>query len=54
MNIEHRNLGLSGVTIPAMGIGTAAWGEKLLGYGKTYSTEDILQTYKACLDAGLN
>lgn len=37
-----------------MGIGTAAWGEKLLGYGKAYSAEDIFQTYKACLDAGLN
>jgi aryl-alcohol dehydrogenase-like predicted oxidoreductase len=52
--VERRRLGGSGMDVPAMGIGTDSWGEKLLGYGKRYGPEDLYQAYRACLDAGLN
>jgi aryl-alcohol dehydrogenase-like predicted oxidoreductase len=37
-----------------MGIGIMSWGEKLIGYGKSHSFEDVFLAYQACLDAGLN
>ena len=52
--IELRKLGKSGLSVPALGIGTDSWGEKLLGYGKKYGRDDLYEVYCACLDAGLN
>lgn len=51
---EQCKLGASGLTVPALGIGTDAWGEKLLGYGKSHSKDDLRQAYSYCLDQGLN
>jgi aryl-alcohol dehydrogenase-like predicted oxidoreductase len=53
-DIEPRKLGASDLVVPTLGIGTGSWGEKMLGYGKQYTREDITQAYRACLDAGLN
>ena len=52
--MRTRRLGKSGIEVPALGIGTAAWGFPLMGYGKTYQKEDLYSAYKACLDAGFN
>jgi len=52
--VGQRQLGASGVKVPAMGIGIASWGAKQLGYGKSYTRADIMQAYCACLDRGLN
>ncbi|MFW2488701.1 aldo/keto reductase [Clostridium chromiireducens] len=53
-NIEYRKLGAAGIKVPAMGIGTVAWGEKLVGYGKRFTRDDLFKAYKTSLDAGLN
>lgn len=53
-DIGPRKLGASDLVVPSLGIGTGSWGEKILGYGKRYTREDITQAYRACLDAGLN
>ena len=53
-NNSLKTLGKSDIQVPSMGIGTASWGDKKLGYGKAYSFDDIMQAYTACLDAGLN
>ncbi len=50
----QRELGASGLVVPAIGIGTDSWGEKLLGYGKRYAADDLFAAYRACLDAGLS
>jgi len=52
--IQMRQLGGSNVQVPAIGTGTLAWGFKTLGYGKSYSKEDLRKTYLAALDAGDN
>jgi aryl-alcohol dehydrogenase-like predicted oxidoreductase len=52
--IEKRDLGNSGLKVPALGLGTMTWGEKRLGYDKTFSFGDIFQVYQTCLDAGFN
>ncbi len=53
MHIEQRTLGASGLIVPALGIGTMSWGERLMGYGKTHKHQDVNEAYRACLDAGL-
>jgi aryl-alcohol dehydrogenase-like predicted oxidoreductase len=53
MDIEKRTLGASGLMVPALGIGTMSWGERLMGYGKTHTRQDVNEAYRACLDAGL-
>src|SRR5579884_2783699 len=53
MQIEQRPLGASGLIVPALGIGTMSWGERLMGYGKTHTHQDVNEAYRACLDAGL-
>jgi aryl-alcohol dehydrogenase-like predicted oxidoreductase len=50
---EQRELGASALVVPALGIGTMSWGERMMGYGKTHTREDVIQAYRACLDAGL-
>jgi len=52
--VEKRNLGDSGLIVPAIGFGTMSWGEKRLGYGRTFSFKDVFQVYQTCLDAGCN
>jgi aryl-alcohol dehydrogenase-like predicted oxidoreductase len=51
---EQRTLGASELVVPALGIGTMSWGERMMGYGKTHTRDDVTQAYRACLDAGLN
>lgn len=52
--MKTRLLGKSGIEVPALGIGTAAWGFPMMGYGKTYHKEDLYSAYCTCLDNGLN
>lgn len=55
IQLDQRQLGASGIVVPAMGIGTWSWGDRSFwGYGKAYTREDVFQAYQACLDAGLN
>ncbi|HVU69397.1 MAG TPA: aldo/keto reductase [Ktedonobacteraceae bacterium] len=50
---DQRPIGSSKLVVPALGVGLISWGERLQGYGKTHTFEDLLPTYRACLDAGL-
>lgn len=52
--IEHRRLGAANVEVPALGVGTAAWGDRRFGYGRTYTRDDLFPAYQACLAAGVN
>ncbi|GCE25655.1 hypothetical protein KDA_11390 [Dictyobacter alpinus] len=52
---DQRQLGATGISVPALGIGTWSWGDTgLWGYGKSFTRDDITQAYKLCLDNGLN
>jgi aryl-alcohol dehydrogenase-like predicted oxidoreductase len=51
---EQRKLGASEIVVPALGIGTMSWGERMMGYGKTHTRDDVTQAFRACLDTGLN
>lgn len=53
-NIEYRRLGATGIEVPPMGIGTAAWGAKRRNYGEKFNRDDLFQAYKTSLDAGFN
>ncbi len=52
--VEQRRLGRSGISVPAMGNGTQAWGDKRFGYGTKYGRNELFAVYRTCLDAGLN
>jgi aryl-alcohol dehydrogenase-like predicted oxidoreductase len=55
IQVDQRQLGASGIAVPALGIGVWSWGDtRFWGYGQNYTREDIAQAYKICLDAGLN
>ena len=55
IQIDQRQLGKSGIVVPALGVGVWSWGDKgTWGYGTTYTRADVTQAYRACLDAGLN
>jgi len=55
IQLDQRQLGKSGIVVPALGVGVWSWGDKSIwGYGTSYTRADITQAYKACLDAGLN
>jgi aryl-alcohol dehydrogenase-like predicted oxidoreductase len=54
LKTDQRQLGASGLVVPALGVGVMSWGERIIGYGKTHTREDVFQAYRACLDAGLN
>ena len=47
--MEQKELGKSGVMVPAMGVGTMLWTP-----GSSITEETIMETYAACLDNGLN
>ncbi len=55
IQLDQRQLGKSGIVVPALGVGVWSWGDKSIwGYGTSYTRADITQAYKACQDAGLN
>lgn len=55
LQLDSRQLGATGIVVPAMGIGTWSWGDTgFWGYGKNYTREDVNLAFKACMDAGLN
>ncbi|HEY6541715.1 MAG TPA: aldo/keto reductase [Ktedonobacteraceae bacterium] len=55
IQLDQRQLGKSGIVVPALGVGVWSWGDKgTWGYGTSYTRADVTQAYKACLDAGLN
>lgn len=51
---EQRVLGASGMVVPALGIGTDSWGTDLLGYNKTYNSDDLYSAYRSSLDGGFD
>lgn len=55
IQLDQRQLGATGITVPPLGVGIWSWGEKTFwGYGKTHTFNDVWQAYETCLDAGLN
>lgn len=53
-DLQTLTLGPNGPTVPALGVGTWAWGDSLFwDYGKAYSDSDLHAAFEACLDAGL-
>ncbi|GHO93675.1 hypothetical protein KSF_037230 [Reticulibacter mediterranei] len=54
IEVSQRKLGASELVVPALGIGVWSWGDKRFwDYGRTHTRDDIAQTYRTCLDAGL-
>jgi aryl-alcohol dehydrogenase-like predicted oxidoreductase len=53
-DIEYKVIGKSGLVVPAIGTGIASWGEPALGYGNSFSKRDVQETYRACVDRGVN
>jgi aryl-alcohol dehydrogenase-like predicted oxidoreductase len=48
-------LGTAGPTVPPIGIGTWAWGDKLFwSYGKDYGAEQVRAAFFATLESGIN
>ncbi|MBD0334970.1 MAG: aldo/keto reductase [Cyanobacteria bacterium Co-bin13] len=48
-------LGTTGPVVPALGIGTWAWGDSLFwNYGKDYGAEDVQAAFQAALEGGIN
>ncbi|HZO76241.1 MAG TPA: aldo/keto reductase [Ktedonobacteraceae bacterium] len=55
IQLDQRQLGASGIVVPALGVGIWSWGDtRFWNYGKDHTRDDITQAYRACLDAGLN
>ncbi|MGG6240547.1 aldo/keto reductase [Nodosilinea sp. AN01ver1] len=53
-NLQTVTLGPNGMVVPALGVGTWAWGDSLFwDYGKAYSDSDLHAAFDATLDNGL-
>lgn len=53
--MEMRNLGATKHQVPALGVGTWAWGDRRVwGYGREYGHEEVEGAFWASLEAGLN
>lgn len=53
--MQTLTLGPGGSTVPALGIGTWAWGDSLFwSYGKEYTADELRQAFKSALDSGVN
>lgn len=53
-NLQTITLGPTGPTVPALGIGTWAWGDSLFwDYGKAYGDSDLGEAFETSLSAGL-
>ena len=54
---DHRTLAGSDVSVPPLGVGTWAWGDKgtwgMGGYDSSYSEDTIRQAWEASIDAGV-
>src|SRR6204780_5695698 len=54
---DHRNLAGSDVSVPPLGVGTWAWGDKgtwgMGGYDSSYSEDTIREAWEACIEAGV-
>jgi len=51
---EHIPLGQSGVSIPPMGVGAWAWGDRFFwNYGQDYDQEDVRAAFQASIKRGL-
>ena len=54
MNVQTVRIGASGVEVPALGVGTWAWGDKLTWqYGVSHGKQDVVAAFHASLRAGL-
>jgi len=46
-------LGRTGIEVSPVGIGTWAWGERLWGYGRTYTDKDLEDAFHAAISADI-
>jgi aryl-alcohol dehydrogenase-like predicted oxidoreductase len=54
MTGKTANLGQTGITVTALGIGTWAWGDKLFwNYGKKYGASQVEAAFQAVVEAGI-
>jgi aryl-alcohol dehydrogenase-like predicted oxidoreductase len=54
-NLQTTTLGPQGPTVPALGVGTWAWGDSVFWqYGGAYGVDDVRAAFNASLDAGIN
>lgn len=54
VKITTKSLGSTGLTVPALCIGTWAWGDKLFwGYGSNYGEAQVREAFKAAVDSGV-
>src|SRR5512142_1735757 len=53
--LETVELGRTGLHVSPLGLGTWAWGDRMMwGYGQGYGADDVVQAFRASLAAGIN